>query len=76
MVIADVEIRLLRVTEVIQITGLHRSAIYAAIDAGTFPKPRKIASQSVRWRTDEIQDWIKAQPVGDPINRKGKPKGT
>lgn len=43
-------------------TGLCRSAIYAAVAAGTFPKPIRLGnSRSVGWIESEVSDWIEAQ---------------
>lgn len=39
-------------------TGMGRSAIYANIKAGTFPKPVSIGPRSVGWVEAEIFDWI------------------
>lgn len=39
-------------------TGLSRSAIYAAIQAGTFPKPIKLGPRAVGWDSVAIDKWI------------------
>ena len=39
-------------------TGLSRSAIYAAMTDGTFPKPIRIGTRGVRWFEHEVLDWI------------------
>lgn len=50
--------RLLRLTEVMKITGIARATIYKKINEGSFPKPLKISATCVRWRSDEIEQWI------------------
>jgi prophage regulatory protein len=55
--------RLLRLPEVIKLTGLQRDSIYRSIRAGSFPKPRKITKQASAWRSDELQTWIDSRPV-------------
>lgn len=40
-------------------TGQKKSAIYAGIKAGTFPKPIRLSSRCVVWRESEIQAWIR-----------------
>jgi prophage regulatory protein len=57
--------RLLRLREVEQLTGLRRSAIYAAAARGQFPKPRKLTSVATAWREDEIRAWIDSRPVAN-----------
>lgn len=52
--------RLLRLREVMARTGLGRSAIYARMAAGAFPKVVKMGASSA-WVEDEIRDWIETQ---------------
>ena len=39
-------------------TGLSRTAIYLAIQRGTFPKPIKIGKRSVAWISTDIKSWV------------------
>ena len=51
--------RLLPRREVERRTGYKKSAIYARIDAGTFPPARKDPETgTVRWLESEVQAWI------------------
>lgn len=50
---------LLRLAEVMKRVGLRKTAIYAAIDRGEFPKPCKIGLSS-RWPESEIEAYIEA----------------
>jgi prophage regulatory protein len=50
--------RILRLKEVINKTGLARSTIYKYLDAGTFPKPIPLGGRSVGWVDSEIHEWI------------------
>lgn len=50
--------RILRLSEVIQITGLSRSTIYQYMEDGKFPKPIKLGSHSVGWVDSEVYDWV------------------
>ena len=49
---------LLRLPEVESATGKKRSAIYAEIQAGTFPRPVKIGTRASAWVAAEVQSWI------------------
>lgn len=51
-------VRILRRPEVEQRTGLSRSAIYAAMAAGDFPKPLKLTAKAVGWTDSSIDAWI------------------
>ena len=50
--------RLIRLPEVISITGLSRSSIYAQIKAGKFPAPISIGPRMSAWDSDLIEAWV------------------
>ena len=49
---------ILRLPQVILLTGLSRSAIYDMIAKGDFPKQLKLTSRSSGWVEAEVQSWI------------------
>lgn len=49
---------ILRLNEVIKLTGLSRSTIYAYIERGEFPAPIKLGLRAVGWLASDIQNWI------------------
>ncbi len=51
-------ISLLRLPEVRARTGLSRSAIYALIARGEFPRPVALTARAVAWRSDAVDSWI------------------
>jgi prophage regulatory protein len=51
-------VKLLRLHDVRDATGLSRSSIYADPD---FPKPVKIGARAVAWVETEVRDWISAR---------------
>jgi len=53
--------RLIRLSEVLQKTGLSRSRLYAD---DTFPKRVKLGARGVAWVESEIDDWIAARIAG------------
>lgn len=53
--------RLIRLKEVILVTGLARSTIYKYIAEKSFPKPVSLGERCVGWVDDEVQDWIVAR---------------
>lgn len=50
--------RIIRLTEVKGLTGLSRSAIYAHMSKGTFPKSIPIGERAVGWLESDIQQFI------------------
>ena len=50
--------RIIRLKEVIDSTGLARSTIYKYIKDGTFPKPVSLGDRCVGWVDSEVHDWI------------------
>lgn len=54
---------LLRRKEVERETGLSRSAIYAQMAEGKFPRPYLIGSRAVAWRESEINEWKASRPL-------------
>ena len=50
--------RLLRLPEVIEITGLGRDTIYRHIREDRFPRQRRIGERASGWREDEIRAWV------------------
>lgn len=52
---------LLRRPTVQGITGLSRSALYAAVNKGTFPTPVKIGKRAIAWRASDVSAWISIQ---------------
>ncbi len=53
--------RFIRLPEVIARTGLKRSSIYAAVQAGTFPAQIPLGERAVGWDESEISAWIEAR---------------
>lgn len=53
------ELKILRRRQVEDRVGLSCSTIYAAVAAGTFPKPIQLSAQSVGWLESEIDSWLR-----------------
>lgn len=50
--------RLIRLKEVMSITGLSRSSIYRYIDEGRFPESVAVGVRSVAWIDTEVSRWV------------------
>lgn len=53
--------RLMRMNEVIRMTGLSRSSIYDRMNAGLFPRSCSLGCRSVAWVESEILEWVENQ---------------
>jgi prophage regulatory protein len=52
---------LLRLPDVMERVGLSRSAIYAAMAEGEFPRPVRLTKRAVAWPASAIDAWITAR---------------
>lgn len=68
---------MLRLAGVEATTGLKKSAIYAEMSKGNFPRPVKISAQAVAWYEDEVQAWQEQRPRAEggwsPRDRRRQP---
>jgi prophage regulatory protein len=53
--------RVMRLKEVLDTTGLSRSTIYKYIADGDFPKPVTLGERCVGWVESEVYDWLLAR---------------
>ena len=54
-------IQLLRIKSVINLTGLSRSTIYAMQANSTFPKSISIGARAIAWSSVDIDEWINSR---------------
>jgi prophage regulatory protein len=54
-------VRIMRMEEVMAVTGFKRSSVYKYMAIGTFPKPVPLSERAVGWVSTEIEDWVKAR---------------
>jgi len=50
--------RIIRLKDVMDLTGLARSTIYKFISGNSFPKPISLGDRCVGWLESEVHDWI------------------
>ena len=63
---------LIRLREVMKITGFSRSQIYKLINIGEFPKQIQISPGSVAWLESELEDWMEERIR---LSRENNPPG-
>ena len=54
--------KLLRRKEVETLVGMGSSTLYRKMDEGSFPRPVDVGGGSVRWREDDLREWLDALP--------------
>jgi len=47
-----------RLSQVEATTGLKKSAIYALMSQGKFPRPYRLTERAVGWKQSEIEEWM------------------
>jgi prophage regulatory protein len=55
--------KILRLPEVVKLTGLGRSTIYAKISAGEFPKPIRLGVRAVGWADEDVYTWLTSKRI-------------
>lgn len=50
--------RLMRIREVLQLSGLSRATLYREIKLHAFPAPVKLSARSVGWLQDDVMQWL------------------
>ena len=58
------DIRMLKLEEVMKITGLGRSTLYALVKSGSFPKQVQLGPRAVRWDSRAVERWL-AEKLGE-----------
>jgi len=53
---------ILRLPEVMRMTGLGRSTIYRLLAAGRFPPPVQLSVRAVGWRRSDVDNWTAERP--------------
>lgn len=53
--------KVLRLAQVMDSTGLGRSTIYKYIAQGKFPTPLQLSERCVGWLESEVQQWIQSR---------------
>lgn len=63
--------RILRLPEVIQLTGLSRSSIYLRIANHQFPESVSLGGRAVGWLEQDVDEWIVERIEQSRINDHG-----
>ena len=55
-----IDLKLLRLNQVRELTGLSRSSIYRLIGESAFPEPIRLSARAVAWRVVDLHAWLEA----------------
>ena len=69
-------IRLLRLPQVLDLTGLGKTTIYELQAEGKFPARVKITAHSVGWIETEVQAWLSERVLLSDRNRLDRPRSS
>ena len=58
-------VRIYRIKEVCEITGLSPSSIYKQVRLNLFPRGIKLTSRSTGWPSDAINSWVNSKIDGE-----------
>ena len=53
----------LRLDDVMRVTGLRRSTLYKLMQEGVFPPPCRLSTRRVGWRSTDIEEWTASRPL-------------
>ena len=56
--VAPTQNRILRIRQVLEVTGLRRTALYEKRNANEFPEPVKLGKRAVGWREADVHAWM------------------
>jgi prophage regulatory protein len=55
----DAPDRILRLTSVLDRTGLKRSTLYRKMESGSFPRQLKLSARCAGWRESAVTEWMR-----------------
>ena len=60
-VLGELNMRVIKLKKVIELTSLSSATIYRLVKNGEFPKQLKLAERSSGWLLEEINDWLESK---------------
>lgn len=69
MQVAANQTKLRRRSWVEEVTSLSRSAIYAKMADGEFPRPIRIGKRAVAWPESAVLNWLASRPIATPSGK-------
>ena len=66
-------VRILRLSQVLAMTGLSRSTLYELVEEGSFPSPIPLSGRATGWIEAEVHAWIRGR-VAESRGQTGGPR--
>lgn len=60
---------ILRLPEVIRLTGLSKSSIYRLESISKFPARVRLSDAACGWKSEDVQAWITSRPLAAAANK-------
>jgi prophage regulatory protein len=60
-VLGELNMKVIKLKKVIELTSLSSATIYRLVKNGEFPKQLKLAERSSGWLLEEINDWLESK---------------
>ena len=54
--------KILKIRDVVLVTGMCKTLVYRKMKEGDFPKPVRLSERSVGWREEDVDEWIRTRP--------------
>jgi prophage regulatory protein len=67
----DTDDRILRIGNVLKLTGLSRSTLYRKVQRGEFPKQIKLSERCAGWRQSSVHAWMR-NPMFYSVDEDGR----
>ena len=64
--------RIVRLPEVMRLTGLSKTTIHRRYRAGSFPQPVRLGPQSIGWWREEVLEWLESLPRAGAVAQGGR----
>ena len=55
--------QIIRLPDVLAVTGLSRTTIWRLSRSGRFPAPIRLSERAVGWRRREVEGWLDSRPA-------------
>ena len=55
--------QLMRIDDVLKVIDVSRTTLYSLLREGDFPPPVRVSKRNVRWRQEDVQQWLDSRPL-------------
>ena len=55
--------RMLKIGEVLELSGLSKPSVYRRMKDSNFPQPKAMGPRAARWSETEVRQWLSERPT-------------